>query len=390
MPLEQSTQKDSFRYCHKTNTVAPVLRNRISRAVLVMLSTITWCASAPLLAQPRDDGSDVSVLLNETTDGTERVTRSSSLRETGSKSAAERARSDERTKERQSRAKRETEITETDISQTEKPQLSWKSEWPRHRLYEYLAIPVLGITTFTLRTQVDNPDHARLQGGLLFDRPMQDLLRLSNSDHRLMADTLSDFGFFGLQLYPFVVDVLLVSLIIHELPDIALELAVMTLQAFAISNTVVTFTKKVVGRERPYSEQCESEGDHTDPECSGTERYASFFSGHTLGAFTGAGLICAQHQVLDLYEGGAVEEVACGSALALASVTGVLRVMSDRHWFSDVLTSAAIGLASGWLMPWLLHFQFDTGNTQNSAFNNGMLIPLLDDKVYGIGYFSAF
>jgi len=329
-----------------------------------LLWVVTCCATAPSLAQQRDEGSDFSVLSNDTNGSAAPVTPPSILRE--------------------------TEVKDTDCASTEEPRLSWKPEWPRYKLLEYLSIPVLGITTFTLQTQVDNPHHARLQGGFLIDRPMQDLLRLSNRDDRATADAISDVSYWGLQLYSAVVDVLVVSLAIHGLPDVALELAVMTAQAFAISHTVVTFTKKVVGRERPYSERCESEGDQIESQCEGTERYTSFLSGHTLGAFTGAGLICAQHQKLDLYGGGAVEEFACGSALALASVTGFLRIVSDRHWFSDVLASAAIGLASGWLMSWLLHFQFNASQSYNSAFNNGMIVPLLDDKVYGIGYFTVF
>ena len=36
---------------------------------------------------------------------------------------------------------------------------------------------------------------------------------------------------------------------------------------------------------------------------------------------------------------------------------GLLRVMSDFEYLTDVLTGAIVGLISGWLLPWALHYQ---------------------------------
>ena len=40
-----------------------------------------------------------------------------------------------------------------------------------------------------------------------------------------------------------------------------------------------------------------------------------------------------------------------------AATTGLLRIMSDQHWVTDVLSGAVVGTAIGMIVPWVLHFQ---------------------------------
>lgn len=47
---------------------------------------------------------------------------------------------------------------------------------------------------------------------------------------------------------------------------------------------------------------------------------------------------------------------ACATTLVAASATGVLRVVADKHWASDVLVGSAVGTATGLLFPLLLHY----------------------------------
>jgi membrane-associated phospholipid phosphatase len=59
---------------------------------------------------------------------------------------------------------------------------------------------------------------------------------------------------------------------------------------------------------------------------------------------------------LPLYGGGLADRAACATALGVGAVTASLRVASDRHYGSDVIVGAGIGLGVGWLMPTLLHY----------------------------------
>lgn len=77
--------------------------------------------------------------------------------------------------------------------------------------------------------------------------------------------------------------------------------------------------------------------------------YLSFPSGHTTNAFTGASL-------LDREFGGVSPWIPIGG-YAMATSTGILRMTNDKHWISDVLVGAGIGLLSTevayHVYPWL-------------------------------------
>ncbi|MDR2472496.1 MAG: phosphatase PAP2 family protein [Tannerella sp.] len=64
----------------------------------------------------------------------------------------------------------------------------------------------------------------------------------------------------------------------------------------------------------------------------------SFPSGHTANAFLGA------HILYHEYRTTAPWIVATGYAIALT--TGTMRIVNRKHWFSDVMTGAGVGIAS--------------------------------------------
>jgi len=72
----------------------------------------------------------------------------------------------------------------------------------------------------------------------------------------------------------------------------------------------------------------------------------SFPSGHTAQAFAGATIFCdefAQHNTLLAI-----------SVYASASAVGVLRVLNNRHWASDVIAGAGFGILSAKISEWIV------------------------------------
>lgn len=115
-------------------------------------------------------------------------------------------------------------------------------------------------------------------------------------------------------------------------------------EATAFTLSVNAFVKHLAHRSRPAAHFCESE--HLMVPCPPDTRL-SFYSGHTSSAFVAAvatGTIADFHH---LPNRGWI----WGSALTFATATGVLRVMADQHYATDVLTGVAAGGLAGWLIP---------------------------------------
>lgn len=73
--------------------------------------------------------------------------------------------------------------------------------------------------------------------------------------------------------------------------------------------------------------------------------FNSFPSGHTVTAFVGAELLRREYG--RDYPGIAI------AGYAFATGVGCMRIYNDKHWFSDVLAGAGIGILSASIMYWL-------------------------------------
>jgi hypothetical protein len=56
--------------------------------------------------------------------------------------------------------------------------------------------------------------------------------------------------------------------------------------------------------------------------------------------------MCAHNRMLDLGDFGR-----CARGMAVAATVGAMRAFSEEHRFTDVLVSASVGLATGYLVP---------------------------------------
>jgi membrane-associated phospholipid phosphatase len=165
-------------------------------------------------------------------------------------------------------------------------------------------------------------------------------------------------------LVPFVMDDYFAAASVHQNADVALQLAMIDLQSFGIAGLVSLAAEHAVGRMRPYVLSCDAHGQVLDAQghvlqtCGTGNDFRSFYSGHATATATTAGLVCVHHQHLPLFGGGFADLAPCLVMIGVSAATGVLRVVYDEHWASDVMVGWADGVLSGYVLPSLLHFGF--------------------------------
>lgn len=223
---------------------------------------------------------------------------------------------------------------------------------PRVNATEYAL--TAGLWTSSLAAKLFLPTTGGWKQSLLFDDAIGDWLRIEDEPTRSAVSDWSDALQIGLVLYPYLIDAGAIAALKEGNLDLTEQLTVIDLESMGVSTAIITLTKALVGRVRPHAPACDAGG--TDYSCRSETNRQSWLSGHTSTAFTSAGLICVHHQYLDLYGSSAAGAVACGTALGLASLTGVMRIAADRHYATDVLAGAAVGFFAGYALPRLLHY----------------------------------
>jgi len=212
----------------------------------------------------------------------------------------------------------------------------WPAGWSKIGPAETAVIGALGLGTLLMEVVVKPPSLPRWDSPILFDEGARNALRLGSDAGRSAAATASDVGYIGLPVYAIGIEAGLVTWLGKSQGDAALQLALINAEALAINGLLSRVTQKTVGRERPDAQP----DDNT-----------AFVSGHTSTAFTMASALCVQHSRLEIY-GNVADKIVCPAALAVAATTGVLRIVADRHWASDVLTGAIVGSAIGAGVSW--------------------------------------
>lgn len=127
--------------------------------------------------------------------------------------------------------------------------------------------------------------------------------------------------------------------------------------ANAIGAAVFTSLKYTVKEERP---------DKSDN--------LSFPSGHTSIAFTNAALLYYEYKDSNLWY--------ASSGFLFATATGVLRIANNKHYTSDVLAGAGIGLASGLIVSYWNPFKSVTFGKKNK--NTAFVYPQIGSQI-GLG-----
>lgn len=142
-------------------------------------------------------------------------------------------------------------------------------------------------------------------------------------------------------------------------------------EALAVSLLLNAGTKYVVQRPRPYAY-------HRDPRVAayaasqGKDSHLSFYSGHAALAFTAAttgGYLFATRS-----QSTGARAAIWGSGATVAAATSVLRVRAGKHYYSDVLVGAALGVGVGFLVPRLHHDGISLSGAEVGAIAGGLVL----------------
>ena len=185
------------------------------------------------------------------------------------------------------------------------------------------------------------------------DATVRDALRPDDfQTRRAWRDTSDVLLSFNVS-YPLLGDALVNTAWYRSSTDAATQMALIDSEAFVITLGIQQGFANFVGRQRPHGVVCGTdELPSNTASCEVRDRYRSFFSGHTSLSFTAAALTCTHHRHLPLH-GPDSNWIPCATGVALATTTGTLRIAGDRHYFTDVVTGAAVGSLVGWVVPYL-------------------------------------
>jgi len=134
--------------------------------------------------------------------------------------------------------------------------------------------------------------------------------------------------------------------------------------AYLIMGTTVFGMKKLTAIERP----------------DGSSK-TSFPSGHTANAFVGAEFLYQEYKDVSIWYGI--------SGYLVATGTGFFRIYNGRHWFTDVVAGAGIGILSTkiayWLHPLVKGILF-----KEKENISGIVMPFYNENGYGLGLSMSF
>ena len=224
--------------------------------------------------------------------------------------------------------------------------------WRRAGTAEEVVLPLAIAGTIWFEREYGKPAKANWTARNGFDESVRDVLRLKSESARSATHIAGDTLMWLMIAAP-VVDSFATLGVRDSRWDALWQTSMINVESFAFTSVVSSLTQNLIRREKPYVRNCRAgkcEDDQFD------ENNRSMASGHVAFAFTGAGLVCNHHQYQYLYGDKAADDAVCAASIGVAALDGVLRVMADRHYATDVIVGTAIGWFSGFVLPRLLHY----------------------------------
>jgi membrane-associated phospholipid phosphatase len=226
-----------------------------------------------------------------------------------------------------------------------------------------------GAVWLVVELSVDPPSDPRWSGGILFDDPLRSGVTLESRSARDDAALASDLTLAATFAPWLLLDVAPAALRQEDRPDAWNALLHMA-SAVAVNDTATTAVKSIAGRQRPLGRKCRADPTYHG-DCGASDENASFFSGHASNAFAGAGMVCSDSRT-------AASRVLCGTALATASATAVLRVLADDHYATDVIVGGSVG--------WVVGYYWRRLSGSGSSDRSHWVSPRVAPGVLGLAY----
>ncbi len=110
--------------------------------------------------------------------------------------------------------------------------------------------------------------------------------------------------------------------------------------------------------------------------------FNSFPSGHTATAFAGAEFLWQEYKDVSVWYGISGYIVAAG--------TGAFRIYNDKHWLTDVVAGAGIGILSTKVAYWINPFMQEKIFKSKEKKTASIMAPFYNGKQYGIGFIKTF
>ncbi len=253
--------------------------------------------------------------------------------------------------------------------------LVWDPDRRRFELSDWFLTASGG--AISLATAIVKPISHPWKGGVLFDESARDAMRLKDIDARGIARDTSDVLLSVSVMGPLLIDAMATAWWYRGSKDVAQQMALIDIETLSVSAAAHGIVAMVASRERPYVRTCGGEQPANSIECNTFDQYRSYYSGHTTLTFTSASLVCMHHLNLHLFETPATDVLACVSSMATAGLTGALRIMSDAHYVTDVISGAVLGTGIGFAVPYFLHYRRSGTGEASSADASGFTLHLV-------------
>lgn len=145
------------------------------------------------------------------------------------------------------------------------------------------------------------------------------------------------------------------------------NIGVMYFESSLLAFSTADLLKEVIQRKRPYMYF----SGYPEEEVKAGDYCRSFPSRHTAMAFNGA--VFTSYVFSTYFPESKYKVPIIAGSFTLAGATGLARILSGNHFISDVLAGAAIGSASGFLVPFFHRVNSELENSGNGNMDISLL-----------------